>query len=221
MLPSQYPEVKPYKDLTELFKYQVDMQFDDLRTILQLPVDEHRLTAGCNLAAAMIMFNLISGASVCLFEVKRKNLSRSERFKSVLKHFYPWQGEELSAQECVDCIYKDARNPLAHSFGLNYPKKTRFEVTLQKGPLSLEQILELENTPIRPTWTSSTIIPRRKRSIGTKVVDLSIPSLFWGIHRMFHALISDSVQATTANKLAGQFKNHWLTFVSDLGSGIP
>jgi len=224
MLPSDYPEVAQYKNLAELLKNQVDMQFDDLRTLLRLPIAEHGLTAGCNLAVAMILFNLIAGASVCLFEASLKGLSdrkdRTRRFKEVLVHFYPWQGESLSVLNCVNCIYDSARNPLAHSFGLDDPNQNRFEVILQKEPLSTDQILELEDATIRPTRTPPTIASRRQTSFGTTRVTLSVPTIFWGVHRMFRALISDPLQADAANTLVGNFRNHWVTLVSDLGSGV-
>jgi len=224
MLPSDYPEVARYKNLAELLKNQVDMQFDDLLTLLRLPIAERGLTAGCNLAAATILFNLIAGASVCLFEASLKGLSdrkdRTRRFKEVLIRFYPWQGESLLVPDCVDCIYDAARNPLAHNFGLDDPNQHRFEVILQKEPLSTEQIFELEDATIRPTRTPPTIASKRQTSFGTTRVIISVPTIFWGIHRMFRALISDPLQADAANALAGNFTNHWVTLVSDLGSGV-
>ena len=224
MLPSDYPEVQPYKDLTELFKNQVDMQFDDLRTLLRLPLTEHELNAGCNLATAVALFNLIAGASVCLYDASFKSISnrvdRARRFKAVLRDFYPWQNDGLSVDEAVDCIYDAARNPLSHSFGLDDPTQSPYEVILQKESLSTNQIIELEDAPKRPAWAKSTIISMRLRSIGTTVVILSVPTLFWGVHRMFHSLVSNPNQAAAANALAGQYKNHWLKFVSDLGTGI-
>ena len=38
MLPSEFLEVQPYPNVKQLLKAQVDMQFEDLRTILSLPI---------------------------------------------------------------------------------------------------------------------------------------------------------------------------------------
>ena len=74
MLPSEYPEVQAYPNLKQLLTVQVDMQFKDLRTLLELPKTEGQ--GGCNLTAAGVLFNVIAGSSVCFYEASAEALTR-------------------------------------------------------------------------------------------------------------------------------------------------
>ena len=87
MKPSRYPELREQPHLRELLDTQVDMQFDDVAVLLQLPRPGD-LDAGCNLTLASLLFDLISGASVMFYRAelayfqKKRKLSGS-RFERV------------------------------------------------------------------------------------------------------------------------------------------
>src|ERR1700738_2018276 len=186
MLPSEFQEVRGYRSLQRMFEAQLDMQFADMRTLLRLPRED--ADAGCNFAAAAMLFNLIAGASVVLYNARVSAVTqandRGKRFKDVLEAFYPWEGEPLQPRAGADALYKLARNPLAHTLGLDSPDPGRVTVLLKKSPLSLEEIEELENSISRPGWAGSTI-EQSVLSDGTAQTIISIPMLYWGVHRMF------------------------------------
>src|ERR1700733_6211169 len=126
MFPSQFPEVQSYPNLRRVLHDNIDMQFGDLRTMLKLPKKWYGLDAGLNFTASAILFNVIGGTSVCFYNAGLANLTnygdRGDRFKHLLRDFYPWLGDEMyPAQQCIDLLYKEARNPLTHSFGLGSP----------------------------------------------------------------------------------------------------
>jgi len=104
MLPSEYPEVQSSPSLKQLLAVQVDMQFVDLRTLLELPKAESQ--GGCNLTAAGVLFNVIAGSSVCFYEASAGAFTqrgdRGARFVGLLRRFYPFGNEELSIDEASD-----------------------------------------------------------------------------------------------------------------------
>ncbi len=198
------------------------MQFVDLRTILRLPLPG--LTGGCNLPAATAIFNIISGASVCFFNASINTLSnqrdRGPRFKDVLKGHYPWQGEPLPKDDAILILYNNARNPLVHSLGLDSPalKGPFSRVVNSKEPLSEMQIEQLENQLQRPQWAGSTLSQYVTLAGGDREVTLSVPALYWGVHRMLHSLFADATQVALSDQLASIFRNHWEKTVEDSAS---
>lgn len=139
LLPSGYPEVARWSSIRELLRIQVDMQFADLRTLLCLPrQDEPGLGAGCNLTAAMLAFNIITGASVLFWESSMEAIERrgdrGPRFRSLVQAKYPWTGkDEVDAESGGELMWDWARSPLTHTLGVGksahlfpgQPKKER------------------------------------------------------------------------------------------------
>jgi len=219
MLPSKFLEVQEYLSLQRLLQEQVDMQFTDLRTLFLLP--QEGMEGGCNFAAASVLFNIIAGASVCFYDPSMRSLNdrgdRSKRFKDVLVNFYPWgEDEPISKEEFATVLYKLARNPLIHSFGLDqtFKNKRNGQIYLGKQPLTKEQITELEEASIRPPWTQSTItlFPN-----GSGDLLVGTPTLYWGVHRMLHNLFA-SEHIKKADELAQTFSNLWVKYVSETGT---
>ena len=223
MLPSRYPEVQGYPNLQRLLQAQVDMQFVDLRILLRLPVQQAGFEAGCNFACAAVLFNVIAGASVCFYEASENALAdhrdRGKRFEEALEKFYPWLGEPFSKDQCVSTLYKSARNPLAHSLGLDTAPQgsTGKQIALMKGPLTRDQIREIEEASIRPSWMLPTIVHLQALAYGSIELAISVPTLSWGVHRMLHALFADSGQATNADALAKAFGPQWNKYTTDEG----
>ncbi len=222
MLPSQYVEVQSYPNLKRFLEAQVDMQFSDLRTMLRLPISQAGLEAGCNFATASILFNMIAGASVCFYnasEAALRDKKKGERFTNVLKCFYPWQDEPLSKDEGISTLYKATRNPLAHSLGLDTPPKDSNgkQIALLKSPLSPTQINEMEEAKSKPNWLPPTIVHRQRLSCDSVEVAISVPTLYWGVHRMLHNLFSDPNQAAKADALAKLFSLQWDKIATDEG----
>lgn len=218
MLPSEFPEVQGYPSLKRLLEAQVDLQFVDLRTLLRLP--QEGLEGGCNFAAAALLFNIIAGSSVLFYMASEQALKqhkcRGKRFKALLKEFYPWQGEQMPRDEFAEVLYKSARNPLAHSLGLDEPPKgsNGKQFVLRKWPLTEEQVQELEESSSRPGWAPPTIRPQILAYGSTEAV-IFVPTLYWGVHRMLHALFANSNHAVRADDLARAFSLQWNKYVCD------
>lgn len=219
MLPSEFPEVAGYPAFQELLARRVDMQVNDVRALLRLPIpaaefrdSEGRplagLDAGCNLLATTAIFNLVAGASVCFFEASPRSISdrrdRGRRFKEVLERFFPWAGEPASAAEGARMLYDLARNPLAHSLGLEPASEEErdepdLDIAINKWALRPEQIALLEDSPRRPPWTYGVLTVN---AVTGQRLSISVPALYWGFHRMLHALFADADQVRRANELA-------------------
>src|SRR5262249_30070038 len=156
-----FPEFKKYPSVYALMAKQIDMQFADARALMKLPASEVDPGAGCNLTTAATLCNLISGLSVVLFTpdkaVLTKELSAGkyrasgDRFKGLLKGYYPWQTDDNVAQT-VDNVYKFVRNPLAHQLGV-FKNPTLW---IDKSPLKDSQLVEIETASARPTWIPKT-----------------------------------------------------------------
>lgn len=207
MLPSQFPEIGSYPSLKKLLEVQIDMQINDIRTMFQLPKPEVGLDAGCNFAITAILLNVVSGSSVLFYDVDPvdpikvfKSGNRGKRFREVLDRYYPWPGDDdLPKQQCIALLYDQTRNLLTHSLGLDTPVIK--QIVLSKEALNSAQINELEDSLSRPPWAFKTIV-KLKSAPGYDKLAISIPALYWGVHRMLHNIFSDSSQARVAESLA-------------------
>jgi hypothetical protein len=105
----------------------VRMQFEDVGTMLRLPMQAHGLNNGCNFASASVICNLISGVSVTIFQpavFERSNkrgkirpIGSGEAFTEFVKGFYP-DPTPASRSEVATVLYKELRNPFAHALGV-------------------------------------------------------------------------------------------------------
>jgi hypothetical protein len=73
-------------------------------------------------------------------------------------------------------------------------------MALAKGPVPADRILEIEESEARPKWLPATIDPVGEPR-GTLFV-ISVPSLYWGFHRMLHALFSDPDQLSLSERFS-------------------
>lgn len=206
--PSSYPELLPYPSLRRLVRWQVDMQFRDLRTLLQLPRRDVGLEGGCNFAAARLCFDLVAGASVLFYDSSAAALhergTRGQRFKRLLATYYPWLSgfDAVVDEPAAELLYTMARNPLAHAFGVlgrdaANPEADRPTFFVSKEQLDATSVAEIEQARELPTWMDPTI-----RHAGENIYTLFVPTLAWGIHRMLQRLFGDEQQATRAELTA-------------------
>jgi hypothetical protein len=78
----------------------------------------------------------------------------------MLERFYPSQREGIPRDKLASLLYESARNPLAHTLGLDAKPKDSSEVKIvvfNKWPLSENQVLELEDSSARPDWAPPTV----------------------------------------------------------------
>lgn len=92
-------------------------------------------------------------------------------------------------------FYVYSRNPLAHALGVDV-RPGNPDIELRKRNWPLKRVLELEDSSTLPSW----ITPPLTGQQGSYV--LNPPSLFWGIHRMLHALFADLKRVAAAETTA-------------------
>lgn len=200
MDPSHLPEVQAYPYVRRLLADQIDMQFEDIRTLLRLPLDdpppkqppmgdspvkEPPLRGGCNLTTATLLFNVIAGASVLFYESSPEGLAkggdRGPRFKDLLTDYFPWADDEaFDRKKSSKVVYDFARNPLTHSLGVQKVPKLfpgvpplpdgAQAMMLEKGPLDVDAVAAVTDPSTRPEWLGPTL--RREDDELASAVDL-------------------------------------------------
>jgi hypothetical protein len=203
MVPSAFPEVQDYPSLKKLLEVHIDMQLSDIHTILK---------SGCNLSVTALLLNMISGISVCFFNVPAdapmqvfSSRDRGKRFTDLLDQFYPWLGDDaLPKADCVSLLYREVRNPLTHGLALDDLELSTHKIELATTRMDESQIIELENSRNRPTWLPPTIV-RNPTPLNPFKIALFIPTLYWSVHRMLRNLFADAAQVMGAEALAKMF----------------
>jgi len=179
-----------------MFRDHLDMQIEDLRVLLRLPRSE--LPAGCNFVAAAMIFNLVAGASVCVYnatpQAVKKHPPAGAHFRGILEDYFPWASGPIPAKQAAKVLWKYSRNPLAHALGLD--RESAPEIHVAKTRIGPQRIAALEDSPTRPAWTA----PPLSKSGSDYVLDVA--GLYWGTHRMLHAVLADPRQLSGAEQLA-------------------
>ncbi len=85
MLPSHFPEFNGYPHVHNFVARHPDMQFDDVRGMMKLPLPKFGIPAGCNFAAAAALCNLIGGISVVLYTPKDTKSGSGKRFNELVE----------------------------------------------------------------------------------------------------------------------------------------
>lgn len=221
-------DTQKYPRVSYFFEHFLTMQFADLRCLLQLPKGD--LNAGCNYAAASVLFNMISGLSVCLFNASFDHFMSSnpkgqgKRFTDLLISYYPWQSEPVQKDTAVRVLYHSLRNPLTHCLGLYRPGE-KYSSNIEKNPLDLKQISELESSKTRPNWLNPTI----RLSQSVYHFDVNIDTLYWGVNRLIENLLNDKQQVKTAEAFLLQLYTEYeisgfktnIVYLESLGKSAP
>lgn len=180
-----------YPKLSNFLERFLAMQFADPRCLL--------LSAGCNYATASVLFNIIGGLSVCLYNASFDDFTSSRptgrglRFKNLLLNYYPWQNEPVPTEKAVEVLYDSVRNPLAHCLGL-YKPTDKYGSRIVKNQMNIEEIAALENEKARPSWLQPTVTI----SPSAYPYDVNVNTLYWGINRLIENLLSDKQQLEKA-----------------------
>lgn len=186
--------------MRRLLREQVDMQFADMRVLLRLPSDDIAPSVGCNLTAAAMVFNQISGFSVWFFHNRqaqriatderrrrRRDPLAGKRFKAFIRAYYPRQPGEPTVRTIADKLY-ETRNVLSHGLGVAdvAPGSRRREVALVKPdpPLEAGDVVDLEMQPSFPLAG----VPVKREGLETK---LYVPGLYWMLVRMLRSALAD------------------------------
>jgi hypothetical protein len=173
------------------------MQIADLRVLMRLPIPELDPHVGCNLTAAAMMMNLISGFSVWLFhtdEAQRIELLEAksgfpksgQRFKGFVKTYWPTlPPEPTNRGQVAERLYA-VRNSLAHDLGVRDDPQQQEPraVRLAKHSLSAQDIVEMELNLVHPL-----IVPVIEERGDDLIVHLT--GVYWALHRMLRAALDD------------------------------
>ncbi len=190
MNPSEFPEIESYPAIVELLRTHVDMLFDDIRSMLKLPLDGPK--GGCNFAAANFICDIISGISAILY--KPYEGLGNDRVKGFMEKYYPWKEEGFDPQEGTKIITKWMRNSITHRLGIVLSQERQERpVEIAKRPLTDQEIVELENQS-KPK-ISKTI---RVKEDGT--YSISVLELYRGLQKMLKNLFEDKVEIQRTNK---------------------
>jgi len=197
------------QNVRDLIKH-VDLSFSDVHSMLRLPITNYGITAGCNFAITHVLMSIISGVSTTLY--KQKGLV-GDRFKGVLKDYFPWSLEPkgiLPANDAAEAIYNVFRNPLTHDLGLDVKqhsrglmvKVERLKTSSNSGKdrgLTEKQIAVIERGKTRPKMSATvTATPQKKV--------LLVEGLYWGLRVMIEKLSADQKRMLAADKFLGNFK---------------
>jgi hypothetical protein len=122
---SQLLSVEDYPHVQSLTTGLFEMQFNDVRAMLQLPLPDLGIHAGCNFAIAAVLTNLISGISTTLYkpaslldEMSSPQCGSGRAFQGLVRDFFPYTPPPLRADGFATELYQLCRNPLAHAVGL-------------------------------------------------------------------------------------------------------
>jgi len=183
-------------EFSRLIENQIAMQFNDVHTMLRLPMPEQALEAGCNFTAANSLLALISGLSALLTQdLDTTNVGSGKMFKKVMKGYYPWDIQPTEADTTphgidgtIEQLYKYFRNPLAHSLGIK--TKGNYLVTVEKSPLSEPDIELLERSTV-PPGPAVIYAPVRINGEDIEQIGLNVANLYWGVRKMLQRMTQD------------------------------
>jgi hypothetical protein len=217
LLPSEFEEVAEYPHLRALLRDHIDMQFEDLRAVLRLPLKAVGSPSGGNFLGASALLAVVSGCSVLFLragpDAFKYPFKSEDRFRDVLKYM-PWDARAADMQRGagVKRLYSYARNPLAHAFGLAYspgkatgkvPNQLQWSMKIVKDRLTTERIHELEGAALLPNFVGPPLKrTQRKTESQPERLVLDVRGLYWGVHRMLHALLADPTEVPRADEMA-------------------
>lgn len=213
-VPLQIPEGAP-EALEQIVRDRIDPILRDVHAMLRLPIDDvPGLEAGCNLSAALVLLEVVSGVSAVLYadpELEKidKRQRSGEAFKRLLLKHYPWDEEPDTAEtirekHAAEILYQAFRNPLAHSFGID-SETAHGQRKVAKGPLSDNEIVSIERSQDRPEeWPGPTLrTDSRSKANRTKTV-LTVKLFYWGVRQMIQNVLKSCANVTRQQPGAGQ-----------------
>lgn len=187
MSPSELPGVAKYGAVDRFFRKHLDMQFNDVRTLMKLAKPTQGLPAGCNFVTAAALANLVGGFAEVLYAAPPSMNSphqSGQRLQAILKELYPWQpGERRKAKAKV--LYYFVRNPLVHNLGIDdprRPKKDMRRIPIRKRRLTERELVELETAHTPPARVGLAVRREGRRW------NLYVPALYWGTFHLLRRL---------------------------------
>jgi hypothetical protein len=122
MLLSELARVPDYPHVHVFIAKVLEMQFNDVRAMLQLPRPDVGIEPGCNFAVTSTLCNLISGISTTIYKPAqllgelRSRYRTGAAFCDLVRDFFPYVPS--GATDFPKELYQLCRNPLSHSVAL-------------------------------------------------------------------------------------------------------
>jgi hypothetical protein len=212
-MPSEFPEVSQRPVLRDFLGHHIDMQFEDIRGVLRLPqLAALGTTGGGNFLATTALIAAICGASTLFYKAGPQAFEypyqSRKRFLGTMGYM-PWDSTTAGVKHRIgsERLWEYARNPLAHAFGVSYnpgkvtgkvPNSLRWSLAIAKRSYELQEIYILETSSDRPDFVN---VPLQRVGTQPEEFILDVGGLYWGVHRMLHALLADSKQADAAEQM--------------------
>jgi hypothetical protein len=178
---------------------QVDMQIADIRLLFRLPANDLDPHVGCNLTAAAMMLNMISGFSRWFFQTDEAAAIRDEeqkdgnprsrrRFIGFVEAYWPQVAPEQPAVWVAERLYI-VRNSLVHDLGVTDDARQTDPrtVRLGKGPLDLDTIVYLERCSADQHPLKATPVIEERDA----TYDVHLFGVYWALHRMLRTALND------------------------------
>lgn len=175
------------------------------------------MSKGYNFPLSSYLMDLLSGISVCFYDADKgkfidaqegKARNSGTRFRSCVLKAYPVESDlKLAREQLAEVLWRFARNPLAHALGVYLPPagSPSEDIALVKRRLLPLRLGQLEDSSTRPRFCAPTLTI----SHGPKkdIYDLSLETLYWGVHRMLHSLFGDQAEVVKAEALSREINS--------------
>jgi hypothetical protein len=213
MLVSQLAPARGYPHVKGFLEQVIDMQFNDVRAMLQLPRPDIGIRPGCNFAIVSSLCNLISGVSTTIFKPsdllhKVRSKYRSGRaFRELVADFFPYTPP--GANDFPRELYNLCRNPMVHSVGVRDAASpvvyfTRIHDPAHQDRGWSDQELEDLERPDRPFQLSAAGVV-----IDPQRWTLNCDSFYLDVIEMLRRLTSDAPQMQAAERRFKQGVFNW------------
>jgi hypothetical protein len=151
----------------------IDPLFYDVHSMLRMPlVGIEGCEAACNFSIAMVLVNVVSGASTVFFGGPERS---GRRFVTCASEYYPWEAfrlkDDVVGETAARLLYGLFRNPFAHSFGLDAALRSgssgpRFVRTFRTEPFQtgVSRILRVQGEGLDDSYIDELDVARRQRT---------------------------------------------------------
>ncbi len=213
MLASQMAPAHGYPQVHGFIVSLLDMQFNDVRAMLQLPRPDVGITPGCNFAITSTLCNLLSGISTTIYKPPHllheaeSNYGSGAAFRNLVRDFFPYT--PAGAADFPRELYQLCRNPLAHSAGLIGAASpvvafTRiFDASHPDQGWSDQELTDLER-PGAPFQ-----LPHPGIVVNGQQWTLHCDSFYLDVIGLLRRLTADAAQMTAAERRFGQGVFNW------------
>jgi hypothetical protein len=213
MLVSQMIGEKIYPHINHFVETVLDMQFADVRAMLQLPRPDLGIFPACNFAIVSTLCNLISGISTTIYKPAdllsqvKSDCASGRAFKELVRDFFPCRRQ--GTNDIPENLYDLCRNPLAHSAGIANAALPRVYYTRvfhgehDKSGWNDKELDDLERDPDRFR------LPYHSIEIRQQEWTIHCDCFYFDVIRMLREVIADPIQGKASEMRFGQGVYNW------------